>query len=188
MHLGVLERHGRLARHAGQHFQVFVREAALLVHRVDLDHAQRLAFGADHRSADHRADREVGDALGHAETFVARCVGREDRLARCHCLFDDGAADPRALFVAFAAILHRHRHQRPVRLRPHHDEAAVGLDENLEQAIEQLRQDFVHAHRLAEIVGDLQERCELDLRLGREPPAGRSAAAHVERGHHAGPR
>ena len=121
-----------------QHVQVFVLKAVPLVERVDFDDAQRLALGVDDRRAKHRADAEFDDALAHVEPFVARGVGRQDRLFRVHDVVNDRAADADMSSQSAAAVADRLRDQRAAG-RPHHDAAAVGLDENLEQAVEQLR-------------------------------------------------
>ena len=185
VHFGVVDRYRRLARDAGEHFQIGIGEAAPLVERIDLDDADRLAVVAHHRRAHHRANRKIGDALGHAEPLVAGGVGREDRFARLHGFFDNRAADPHPFFVAGATGFYGDRHERPIRPRTHHDEAAVGLRENLEQAIEDFRQDVFDGERLSQVVRDLDQRGQLYFRLGREAPA-YGAVADVERGHHAG--
>ena len=185
VHLGVVDRNRRLAGDAGEHFQIGIGEAAPLVERIDLDHADRLAVAAHHRGAHHRANGKIGDALGHAEPLVAGGVGREDRFARLHRFFDNRAADPHPFFVAGAAGFYGDRHERPVGLGPHDDEAAIGLRENLEQAVEDFRQDVFDGERLSQVVRDLDQRGQLYFGLGRETPT-YGAAADVERGHDAG--
>ena len=65
MQLGVLDRDGGLAGHAGQHIQVFTAEL-LPVGRVYLDDPQRLLIGDEQRDAHHRCQvaGRIGDASG----------------------------------------------------------------------------------------------------------------------------
>ena len=84
--LGVFQREGRLAGHAGQHVEIVLLETAALVERVDLDRAKRFAVAIDQRGAHHRADAKIGDALAHFEPRVAGGVGRQDRLLVRHHL------------------------------------------------------------------------------------------------------
>ena len=50
--------------------------------------------------------------------------------------------------------------------RSQDDEAAIGLDENLEDAVEQLGQHVVERDGLAQVVGDLDHRPQLHLGIG----------------------
>ena len=75
-------------------------------------------------------------------------------------------------------------HQQPVGLRAQDHEAAVGLNEDLEQAIEQFAEHFVQTDRLAEVVRDLDHGPQLHFGVDRQPHAGVMArAAHVELRH-----
>ena len=59
-------------------------------------------------------------------------------------------------------------------------EPAVGLDENLEQAVQQLAEHFVEADGLAEVVGDLDHGPQLDFGIDGQPHAGVAGAADFE--------
>ena len=142
MQLGLLDRQGRLRGGADQQLQVVLGEPLPLVERVDLQRAERLAFAVEQRGAHHRANAEVGDALAHLEPLVAGRVGRKDRLLRIHHVADDRAADAERVVGVLAAQADPAGNQLAVG-RLHDDEAAVGLHENLEQALEHLRQHLV---------------------------------------------
>ena len=104
-------------------------------------------------------------------------------IARC----DDRAADPHLLVVVAAAGLGGHRRQRGAGLGPHDDEPAVGLHEDLEQAVEHLRQDVLRPRACcsgcaksrsspASCCSGLAESCH----VAREPPLTSSVAMMLE--------
>ena len=64
------------------------------------------------------------------------------------------------------------------------DEAAVGLDENGKQAVQQLRQHLFHGQGLAQVLADLQQGLELGLGVDAQAEAG-GAAGNVDLGHDA---
>ena len=112
--LRVVDGDRRLRGDAGQHVQIVLLKPLPLVARVDLDHAQRIALAVDQRSAHHRANAQIGDALAGVEPRVVGRVGREDRLLRLHHLVDDRAADAHLVFHVRAAVLDGLGHQQPV--------------------------------------------------------------------------
>ena len=169
--LGVLDRVGRLARHAGQHVEIVLPKAVPLVQRVDLDHPQRHPVAGHQRRAHHRTELKIDDALGHLEPRVARRVGRQDRLPRRHHLFDDRPADPDRLVVLRAAMLDRHGHE-PAGVRVlQHDETAVRLGKDRKEAVQQLGQHLGRRQCLAQVVADLDQGLELRLGPNRQPQA-----------------
>ena len=157
MQLCVVDRDGGLRGDAGQHVQVFLREPLALIAGVDLNHAERAAFAIDQRCAHDRANAQVGDTLAGVEPRVAGGVGRENRLFAVEDLADDRAADAHLVFHAGTAMFDRLGHQHAFG-RAQHDEPAIGLDENLEQAVEQFAEHFFLVNRFAEVLGDFDHR------------------------------
>ena len=181
--LRVLDGDRRLTGHAGQHLQVVLVETLPLVHGVDLDHPQHLAFAADQRGAHHRVDLEVDDALGHVEAGVGRRVGRQNRLPAFDHPVDDRPADADLIGRFFTAVLQRLGHQSSRGLVLEHHKAAVGLQEDGEQAVQHFGQHLVELDGPAQVLTDLQDRLQLRLGVDRQPQC-RRARADVHLGHH----
>ena len=184
VHLRVLDGERRLACHAGQDVEVFPIEPLAPVGGVDLDRAQRFAFAGDQGRAHHRADMEIDDAFGHVEAGVRGRVGRENRLFRIHHAFDDRAADAEDFRLVRIPALDGLGNQ-PARFRIlQDDEAAIGLDENFEEAVEQLGQDVVQLEGSAQVLADFQERLQLKLGIDLQAEAGRAGGEIHLRHHH----
>ena len=76
--------------------------------------------------------------------------------------------------VVAAAILDGLGNQPAAGRVAQHHEAAVRLDENGEQAVQQLRQHLFQGQGLAQVLADLQQGLELGLGVGAQPQAGRA--------------
>ena len=70
-------------------------------------------------------------------------------------------------------LLDRLEQQLPFRRAAEHDESPIGLQENLEQAVQQLRQHAVDGQRFPQVLRDLDQRPQLHLRVHAEPHTGR---------------
>ena len=170
----VLHGDGRLAGDARQDFQVVAAEAVPLVGSVDLDHARHLALAVDQRRAHHRADVEIDDAFRGLEAGVGRRVGREDGLLAGHHALHDRAADADRVDQFRAAMLQGPRNQLARGGVAEHDDAAIGLRKDRQQAVEHFRQHVVQRHGAAQVPADLHQGLELGLRIDLQPQARRT--------------
>ncbi len=159
----------------GEQFQVVPRELPVLPGGVQVDDAERLVVGDDRR-AHHRADAEIHHAQRHGEALVAHRVGAEERHAVAHRFLDDGAADGDRLGLVAAALPRRARDQLLGLVGLQHDEAAVGLREDAEEAVHDLVEQLVHVELGLDGVADFEHGAEpllgLDERVGRGRPLG----------------
>ena len=127
--------------------------------------------------------------MRHGEALVAHRVGAEDRHAVAHRLLDDGAADGDRLGLLAAALPRRARDQLLGLVGLQHDEAAVGLREDAEEAVHDLVEQLVHVELGLDGVADFEHGAEpllgLDERVGRGRPLGHGGfhrgRLHVQR-------
>ena len=87
-------------------------------------------------------------------------------------LVDDRAADADRLLGRRPPLLHRLEQQLPFGRPAEHDEAPIGLHENLEQAIQQLRAARSRRPEICAGSADLDQRPQLGLRIDAEPHPG----------------
>jgi hypothetical protein len=153
--LGIVNRNPRLHADTCENLQVFPTELLPLVQRVQLDHPQSLALRVQQgahiidrmrRSAmlwliSVHSDIASSDKTASLDSITRRTIVRLMRIASSLPL--------RALVqgAASSAIFGLQD-----------DETAVGLEKDLEKAVQDLRQYFVQSQRAAQIAGDLEHR------------------------------
>ena len=177
--LGVVDRDPRLNGHACKNLQVVLSELFPLVQGIQLDHSQRGALGVEQRSAHHRADAQISDALADVGKLRRGVLGQHGLLGIHHLAYDR-AADPDRLVAALASPGPARNQAAVVGLQ--HDETAVGLNKDLEQTVQNLRQHLVQRQRAAQVASDLDQRRQPRLDAGRQLQGARRTRAHVHFG------
>ena len=146
VHPRVRDRDAREIGNNRQQIQIVGNELLRSILRVELNRAQRPSLGRGERNAHHRTDLEFGDARGRAERRVARRVFAQIRFHLVDCLPDDRPAES-CIVLLRAAIFHD-LGNRPTGLVEHDHETPVGVAEDAEEGIRDLRQQWVQLERL----------------------------------------
>ena len=127
---------------------------------------------------------EIDDAFRGLEADVGGGVGREDGFLGGHHALDDGAADADRVDEFRFAVSQGPGDQLPGGVAED-DHAAVGLGEDPQQAVEDLRQHVVEGHGAGQRAADFREGLEFGLGVDFRPPT-RRARGHVQPRHDRG--
>ncbi len=157
---GVLHRDRRLVRHAPQEFQILLGKLFAAILRVELNDAERLAFGRTQGHTHHRANAEIDDALAELDAIVAAGVVAEKGLRPLQTAADNGLTGPGVGFLMRPARLDDARQQTTGALLGLDDETTIGLPKQQKQAFDDLGHQGVKVECLAEVGADFEEAAQ----------------------------
>ena len=165
-----------MPRDSHQQIQIFGTELVESVLRIDVDDPHRVARQAQHRDAHHRTDRQVRNRFARLKSGIAGRIRRQDPCL----LFQNGLQNRTAQFDSFIvpgpAMFHCLGNHFPQRRIIEQNAAAVGVRENVEQRVEDLREQRVQVSRTGKRPADFQNPFQLGLgvdfqlaKCGRSP-------------------
>ena len=156
---GVFQGDGCLVGDAPEEAEVVLGELFAAILRVELDDAEGLAVGGAKRHAHDGADAEIDDALAELDALVAGGVAAKEGLVLSRHL-RTMLLLKRAVVSSPARRLDQPRDQLLAVVLREDEETAVGLPEQVKQAVADLGEQKVQLQRLAEAAADLQQAAQ----------------------------